>query len=121
MLETEHVNIEFNAGMVVHENDGAEAVVGQQIDQLEKAPVVLDPLEAGYKIGITKRGAVHEVYQQREANGLVDDAHVIAGLDDDEVNDVAEVAFMVASQLTHPLGDQVANGGVDVGLKCSLH
>ena len=82
---------------MVRDEDQHAEVVGEDVGQLEPGPVVVEPFPAGL-LGL--------VPANRKANRLVDDLGLIAGLDDDELKDLAEGASAVGVYLPDTKADQ---------------
>ena len=64
------MQIELGPGIVGHEQDVPEAVVGEEEDQLEPAYVAGDPLEAGLEFRVAEGRGIDRVIERRKAEGL---------------------------------------------------
>lgn len=102
----EAVAIEEQCGVgvgVVGDEDQEAEVVGQNVGELEPRAVVVQPLEPGL-LGL--------VPADGEANRRIDDLGRVAGLDDDDLEDLAKGPTAVGVHLPDPEGDQGAQGGI---------
>ena len=91
------MQIELGPGIVGHEQDVPEAVVGEEEDQLKPAYVAGDPLEAGLEFRVAEGRGIDRVIERRKAEGFSDLFLSVPGLNNVEADNFFERAVVVAT------------------------
>ena len=91
------MQIELGPGIVGHEQDVPEAVVGEEEHQFEPRSMARDPVKAGLEFRVAEGRGIDRVLERRKAEGFSDLFLSVPSLNNVEADNFFERAVVVAT------------------------